>query len=378
MDNLTTSEFIQQQDMFYLNHAAVAPWPLRTANAVKEFANQNHLEGASHYPQWLEVEIRLRSTLARLINAPSPDDIALVKNTSEGLSFVAHGIEWHDSDNIVIPDCEFPSNRIVWESLTQRYGVEVRQVDIHVEQPEQAILDACDRHTRLISASTVQYADGLCLYLDTIGDYCADNNILFCVDAIQSIGALPIDVQAIHADFVVADAHKWMLGPEGIALFYSSALARQKIKLHEYGWHMIETPFNFDSKLWQEASSARRFECGSPNMLGIHAMAASISLLEEVSLNLIASRIQDNSRYLFELIKNHPALSLLTPCNEGRFSGIVSFRHEKVDNNQLYNYLMENKVICAFRGGAIRFSPHFYNTHSQLQEAMELVHSFKV
>jgi cysteine desulfurase/selenocysteine lyase len=216
-------EFPQREDLIYLNHAAVSPWPLRTAETVKRFAEENVREGSRHYPEWLQVEQRLRERLARIINAQSADDIALLKNTSEALSVVAYGLDWRPGDNVVITNQEFPSNRIVWESL-QRFGVELRAADLsHGETAEDAMMALADERTRLVAVSSVQYGTGLRMDLPRLGGFCRAHRILFCVDAIQSVGALRFDVQAMQADFVAADGHKWMLGPEGLALFYCRA-----------------------------------------------------------------------------------------------------------------------------------------------------------
>ena len=232
-------QFPQQNDIYYLNHAAVSPWPRSTAEAVSEFAKENVQHGAADYPRWLGVEQSLRKNLARLINAPSSKNIALQKNTSEGLSTIAYGIEWNPGDQIVISNQEFPSNRIVWESLQDR-GVEVIQADLSGPDPEQAVIDCLGPKARLLSISSVQYGTGLTLDLVKLGQTCRQREVLFCVDAIQSIGALPFDVVANQADFVVADGHKWMLGPEGVALLYLSDRVLASLKLHQYGWHMVK------------------------------------------------------------------------------------------------------------------------------------------
>ena len=303
-NTLISTEFPEQPDHIYLNHAAVAPWPQRTADAVCAFARENSRYGAKHYPRWLEVEEQTRHLLASLINAPAADDIALLKNTSEGLSFIAYGLEWEAGDNIVISDEEFPSNRVVWQSLSH-LGVEVREVSLrNAENPEQALLDATDQKTRLLSISSVQYASGLRMNLRILGEHCQRHQIFFCIDAIQSIGALEFDVQACHADFVIADGHKWMLGPEGIALFYVRADLRPMLKLHEFGWHMLEHSGDYMRKEWQVAESARRFECGSPNMLGIHALHASLTLLQEIGMPHVEAELIERSCYLIEQIKS--------------------------------------------------------------------------
>ncbi len=183
-------EFPQAPGLRYLNHAAVAPWPRRAAEAVAAFAQQNLAVGARDYPQWLETERRLRERLKRLLNAPSIADVALVKNTSEALSFVAFGLDWREGDEVVISDEEFPSNRVVWEAL-QRFDVQVRQVGLKGDDPEADLLQACNGRTRLMAISAVQYASGLRLDLERLGQGCEQRGVLLCIDAIQQLGALP-------------------------------------------------------------------------------------------------------------------------------------------------------------------------------------------
>ncbi len=367
------SEFPQRENIIYLNHAAVAPWPKRTSAAVKAFADENTLQGAANYPQWLKVETELRGRFQRLLHAESPGDIALVKNTSEGLSLVAYGLDWKPGDNIVLTDQEFPSNRIVWESL-ERFGVQVRKAGLGASvSPEEAIISLCDERTRLVSISSVQFGTGLRLDLNKLGVFCEEDGILFCIDAIQSLGALQLDVQAVRADFVVADGHKWMLGPEGLAVFYSSPRVRRRLGLHQYGWHMVKHAGDFDRIEWETATGGRRFEPGSPNMLGIHALSASLSLLEDVGMVQVEEAVLDNVAWLMRLVEQEPNLELITSSANGRFAGIVTFRHRKADQHVLYRRLMDCGVICAARGGGIRFSPHFYNTQEQLEKAIGLV-----
>lgn len=364
-------EFPFSPDYAFLNYAAVAPWPTRTAQAVTTFAQENVTFGPIHYPQWLEKEAECREQLRQLINAPSTDDIALLKNTSEGLSVIAHGLAWRRGDNIVISDQEFPSNRIVWQSLAAQ-GVDVRQVDLlAAETPELALIQACDANTRLLSVSSVQYATGLRIDLAVLGDFCQSQEILFCVDAIQSLGALPLDVRAIQADFVVADGHKWLLGPEGLALFYCRQDLRDHLSLHQYGWHMIEQAHDYDQKNWQVAQSARRFECGSPNMLGIHALSASLSLILELGITYIEAEIMRNREYLYNNINKISGFSCVTL--NSRYSGIIAFGHQQITAEALYQQLRQQNVISAVRGGHVRFSAHVGTSRDVLDRALAVL-----
>ena len=239
------SYFQLDHNIVHLNHAAVAPWPVVTRDAVINFANENVSIGSQRYDCWIKTEQQLKQRLARLINAHSTDEIALLKNTSEGLSLIAQGLRFNAGDNIVIPAEEFPSNKVVWQALETR-GVDVRLVPVQdIEEPELALINAMDEHTRLLSCSSVQFARGLVLDLSIIGKACKQQNVLFCVDAIQSLGAIVFDAQACFADFVVADGHKWMCGPEGTALFYCRKEVQDQLQLTQFGWHMLKDAFDF-------------------------------------------------------------------------------------------------------------------------------------
>ncbi|MDQ4148011.1 MAG: aminotransferase class V-fold PLP-dependent enzyme [Pseudomonadota bacterium] len=366
-------EFPLASDIVHLNHAGVAPWPRRTIDAITQFAQENMHYGSRYYERWLETEAQLRDQLRWLINAQSSDDIALLKNTSEALSTVAYGIDWQPGDNVVTNLQEFPSNRIVWESLRERFGIEVRLADLTTSEiPEDALLALVDDHTRLLSVSSVQYSNGLRMDLSRIGKTCRARGTLLCVDAIQSLGAEPFDVQNCKADFVMADGHKWMLGPEGVALFYCRPERREQLRLTQYGWHMVQHHNDYEHMDWQPASTARRFECGSPNSLGIHALSASISLIQETGTDTIHQKISANVAYLREGLVSL-GLDSLTPRAPERCAGIITFRHPRKGGWELYGSLRVAGVLCAQRAGGIRFSPHFYTPREHLDRALNIL-----
>lgn len=365
-------EFVQAPGLRYLNHAAVAPWPNRAASAVARFAQENVLLGARDYSDWMALEQRLRERLMRLLNAPSTDDIALVKNTSEALSFIAFGLPWQSGDQIVISDEEFPSNRIVWEALAAQ-GVEVIQASLKGDDPEGALLAACGPRTRLMSVSAVQFASGLRLDLQRLGAGCKQQNVLFCIDAIQQLGALPFDVQSYQCDFAMADGHKWLLGPEGLGVFYVRSELREQLKLHEFGWHMLEHMGDYSRTTWEPAKSARRFECGSPNMLGAMALEASLSLLEEVGMPTVAALIAERVQWLQDGLGAIAGITLHSPLNPARRGGILSFSIDGIDNQVVHKALTAQQVVCIPRGPGVRFSPHFYTEKRVIDETIAIV-----
>jgi selenocysteine lyase/cysteine desulfurase len=367
------AEFPQDSALCYLNHAAIGPWPKRTAQTVANFAYQNLARGGADYPDWLVVEQRLRKRIAALLNAPSADDIALTKNTSEGLSTIAFGLDWRPGDEILGLAHDFISNRMVWEALAQR-GVAYRSIDaLPADDPEDAIIQAMTGRTRLVAMSTVHYALGYRFDLERVARACRANGSLLSVDAIQSLGAVPFDLRAVDADFVTGGGHKWLLSPEGLGFLYCRPALRERLTLHQFGWAMRESPYDFEAEAWSPARSARRFESGTPNMLGIHGMDASLSLFEEVGMTFVNSRLADNIDYLSEGLLRIPGVELLTPRRPERRAGILTFRSCVVTGDVLHRSLMDAGVICSPRAGGVRLSPHFYTPQERLDSALEQV-----
>jgi len=199
-----------------------------------------------------------------------------------------------------------------------------------------------------------------------------------------------MDGVATQADFIVADGHKWMMAPEGCALFYSSPEARDRLQLQQYGWHMRETLYDFETTSdtlsnceqpgccseipdWTIAQSARRFEPGSPNILGVHGLEASLSMIDEIGMAQIEKMVLERSRFLIDAVQGHPKLELITPADPARHAGIVTFSVRGNSLEVIHNRLTKKGIQCAVRAGGIRFSPHFYTPMGQLEEAIKLL-----
>ena len=370
---IPVDEFPVLQHGLYANHAAISPWPRTASLAVVAFAMENAEIGSEKYSHWLLRETQLRKRLAGLINASSADDIALLKNTTEGICTVANGIDWCKGDNLVLPADEFPSNRLPWLAL-QRYGVEVREVDIRsTSEPEKALLEQVDKRTRLLSVSAVQWTDGLRLQLETLGQFCQQNNVLFFVDAIQQLGAMQMDVQACGIDFLAADGHKWLLSPEGIAVFFCRENVREQLQINQRGWHMVDEPYQFNRTQWQPSNTALRFEAGSPNTLGQVGMHASIGLLQNIGMPQVEAFITENTVALSTGLDSMPGVELVRPFDQQRVSGIVSFRPANRNLVEIQQTLKRRGLNCTVRGEAIRLSPHFYQAGGPVLEMLDLI-----
>jgi selenocysteine lyase/cysteine desulfurase len=373
IDELAATEFPVADRHVYLNHAAISPWPERARQAVRAFADGITEDGSLHFPDWQAKDGQLRERLRALVNAESTDHIALVPNTSAGLSLVAAGLEWRAGDNVVITDSEFPSNRMVWEALADQ-GVEVREAACTPAQSadcEGNLLSRVDGRTRVVSVSSVQFGTGLALDLKRIGRELAGTDTAFCVDGIQSLGAFPLDAQAIGADFVTADGHKWMLGPEGLGVFYCAPQWLERLRLHQWGWHMAEPFGDFDARQWRPAANARRFEPGTPNTPANHALEASLAVLQEAGIANVAERIGARVGHLIDGLSALPGTEFVSPTEPGRRAGIVTARFgERTD--AVYQALREQDIQVLPRAGGIRFAPHFYNRFAGLDHVLNV------
>lgn len=367
------SEFPLDTDLCYLNHAAIGPWPRRTAQTIAAMAQQIMSRGGADYPAWLKTEQRLRERLASLIGAPGPDDIALVKNTSDGLSIISQGLDWKVGDEVVGVAGDFCSNGMVWEVLNKR-GVSYNAVDTNGStDPEALLIDALSSRTRLLAVSSVHFATGYRYNLDHLSAACRARGILLSVDAIQSLGAVPFDVATVPADFVTAGAHKWLLSPEGIGFLYCRAGLRDELSLHQFGWAMRESPYDFEPDGWELAASARRFEAGTPNMLGIHGLEASLSLFEELGMAFVEQRLAENIAHLESAVLDIDGIRLVTPSDPAKRAGILTFAHANIAGADLHRSLMSAGVICSPRSDGVRLAPHFYTPDSVLDHAIDKI-----
>jgi selenocysteine lyase/cysteine desulfurase len=340
---------------------------------VQSFAEENMRQGSAAYRQWYARENELRKNLAELTGTGETDNIALLKNTTEGICAVAFGLDWRDSDNIVLPRGEFPSNRLPWLAQEAR-GVEIREIDIRsATHAETALIEALDHNTRVLTVSAVQWDDGFRLDLSLLGEACQKRNVLFFVDAIQQLGALPMDVEACQIDFLAADAHKWLLAPEGIAVFYSRDASRAQLKLLQQGWHMFDQPWQFEREDWTPARSAKKFEAGSPNTMGQAAFNASSRLLLDYGMANVGRRVLANTDHLVRRLLDLPGARICSPVETARRSGIVRFAHERLSTQDLHRQLTQSGVSCVIRGNSIRLSPHFYQGESQIESFMKIL-----
>lgn len=356
----------------WLNHAAISPWPRAVGAAMQGFLDDNQTRGPLAYQDWIEVEARLRQRAAALLGNGRPDDIALVANTSTGLNHVALGLDWQPGDSVLFPANDFPSNRLPWTSL-HHLGVRPRAVQLNPRDPEGSLISAIGPSARLLAVSSVQYDTGLRLDLERLGEACERQGVLFCIDAIQHLGALPLDPEQVRADFIVAGSHKWLLAPEGLALFWSRPEARALLAVKTPGWRMFSDPFNFSRRDWTPPADARRFEPGTLNMAGIHGLDAAVGLLLAHGPESIGNALLDRSQMLSEAITAMPGVSLCSPSQRGLMAGIVSIVIDGSSPEAVVARLSLNDIHAAVRGPMVRLSPHFYTPFEQLEQLLRVL-----
>lgn len=349
----------------YLDHAAVAPLPSPVAKAVREWATDLEHNGAVHWGVWRTLVEGIRNRAARRLRA-QPEEICVVRNTTEGVSIIAEGWPWKAGDNLVVPGSEFPSNLYPWLNLRQR-GVEVRVVDVESTATNDrfcsALEQACDDHTAIIACSWVDYASGRRRNLSRLGGIAARRGARLFVDAIQGLGVLPLDVSSLPIDFLAADGHKWMLGPEGAGILYIREECLNQLRMTGPGWNSVVQSGDYSNKSLNLKSTAGRYEAGTYPMPGIAGLHASLQLTSQISDEILESRLLEVRR-LFVAAGENAGLGTEDLPREEQ-SGIISFTVSGCDPRQLMKRLRGQSIIASVRDGRLRVSPHVYNSEDE-------------
>ncbi|MDE0484349.1 MAG: aminotransferase class V-fold PLP-dependent enzyme [Candidatus Poribacteria bacterium] len=366
------AEFPVTKSYVYMNHAGVAPLSRRVRDAMVGFVEDATVNGAVNVDSWTETVEMCRSVAAQLVNADATE-IAFMKNTTQGILIAANGIDWHQGDNVVTTAVEFPANVYPWWSLKERYGVQTRMVPerdgrIHLED----IIEAIDERTRVVTISHVEFASGYRNDIKAIGEICRERDVWFVVDAIQSLGAIEVDVKSSHIDILAADGHKWLLAPEGAAIFYCAKDKLERLINTNVGWASVVNPREFLDYDLTQKPDATRFEEGSYNSTGLYGLKAAIDLLLEIDVSNIETRILELTSGLIKGL-NAKGYRVITPKSDSERSGIVVFESDHYTPAELFTLLNERNIITAERGSGVRVSPHFYNTELEIADLLEVL-----
>jgi selenocysteine lyase/cysteine desulfurase len=365
------SEFPVTRRWAYFDHAAVAPLSARARQAVTEWALDMADNGDVYERRWVQRVEEVRQLAGRLIGA-DPLDIAFVKNTSEGIGIVAEGFPWEPGDNVVTAAEEYPANIYPWMNLARR-GVEVRRVPSRNNRLEiNDVRAAMDTRTRLVSLSWVEYASGFRNDLDAVGALCGERGIHFFVDAIQGLGVFPLDVGQTPVDFLAADGHKWLLGPEGAGIFYIRRDLVERLHPVGIGWNSVTGARDFARIDFHLKPHAGRWESGSLNVAGITGLGASLQLLLDVGIPQIAGRVLELTDYLCQRAQEAGLEVFSSRRGEDR-SNIVSLTVPGAEPRGLVRRCRDQGIVINQRAGRLRVSPHCYNTQAEIDQLLEVL-----
>jgi cysteine desulfurase / selenocysteine lyase len=356
----------------FFDHAADAPLPEPTRQAILAWVNEAAEEGGMAWPRWNRRLQEVRELAARWVNADA-DEIALVRSTTEGINLVAEGLDWRTGDNVVTLADEFPSNQYPWINQRVR-GVETRRVPTDEGRVDLDRLDAaCDGRTRVVSISWVGYVSGWRNDLVKAAEIAHRHGALFFVDAIQGLGAFPLDVAQTPVDFFAADGHKWMLGPEGAGFFYIRRNHLDRLRPIGVGWNSVAHSRDFTRIELEYRPSAERFEGGAPNSVGFIGLGASIELLSGYGAEAVGERILAITDHACEELRRIGARIYSDRENRERCSGIVTFEPPGADAREVRRVCLEQKVALSFRSGRLRISAHAYNDEDDVGRLIEAI-----
>jgi len=357
----------------YLNHAAVAPLPQSVINAVNEVTQEKGDSGGLHWMDWEEEAEETRNAIAGLINA-TPEEIAFVPNTSEGLSIIANGLKWNKNDNIVTNDLEFPSVAFPWQIQAKKHGLELRIVRnrneaLFLEDFE----DKIDRNTKVVAISHVQFSNGFKIDLKRLSHLAHENNAYIIIDGVQGVGQTPVDVKKLDVDFYTSSGYKWLLSPVATGFLFLKRELIEEIDPTFVGYRSDELEHEFHFREISPTKSARRFEHGQLNFPGIAGMRVAIALLEKIGVHNIENRIRVLMDYLIAGIEEIRELKVISSLTPEHRSGIIKVKIENsdIDPEEIITKLQEENIIISSRAGGLRIPCNFYNTEEEIKRLLD-------
>jgi cysteine desulfurase / selenocysteine lyase len=368
---LPRSDFAVTQEYVYLNHAATGVLPRQTRDALVEFVDAQAKEGVVGIARYEAQVHAYRAHIARFIGATEAE-IAILRNTSDGANLVAQGLDWQVGDRVILPNNEFPANAIPWLAL-RRYGVEIDFVDASRERMTPDVLRAMmtDR-TRVVAVSWVSFEDGYRHDLAGLAQVTHERGALFCVDAIQGLGAFGLDVRALDIDVLFGGGQKWLLALQGVSFAYVASELLDRLTVGSPGWRSVANIWDFLRYDQPLAPNATRFEGGTLNFLGALSLDRSIGVIESAGVDAISAHVLDLTDHLAEGLLACGA-NLRSLRGPGISSGIVTFTLPGVDSIALGRALQSEGVVTTWRASGIRVAPHGYNTHDEIDTLLRLV-----
>jgi len=355
----------------YLNSAAVSPLPTTAVAAVNAQLEDVSNHGSLHYLDWIATKERARGLLADMLHVRA-EQIAFLRNTSDGFASIASGLDWKKGDNIVSFVNEFPANFYPWRRVRDDFGVELRlapERDGRVDLEE--LVGMIDANTKVVALSAVQYGSGFRSDLERVGRAARAVDALFCVDIIQGFGALPFDLPAQYVDAASGAGHKWLCAPEGCGILYLSDRARERINPTFVGWISVDDPWNFGDTEQPFRPNALAWESGTGTSSLFYGLEQSLKLLHETGLERIESYLADLTDTLCDSLAGR-GYEIACSRSPGEKSAIVCVRNTGgIHPSELARRLEEQKVIVSPRGDRLRIAPHFYNNSGDIEQLLD-------
>jgi cysteine desulfurase/selenocysteine lyase len=369
------TQFPIRDQLIYANHAGTSPMPRCAADRMKQFADEVSTYASAIYSEWTRGIARTRESAARLLGAETTE-IAFSTSTTAGLRIVAQGIAWKPGDIVIVEERTFPANWLAWVNIAQSRGARVvmwpERTDYAYELEDlERLLKASP--VRMVAATSANFATGFRQDMEAVGRLCKQHGALLTCDAIQTLGVFPLDVRKCHIDFLSADSHKWLMGPEGSAVFFCAKDKLELLDTNAIGWLGRDKYWEYDRLDHPPDPTARRFEEGAPNVAGILAMGESLALLQQIGIDRIAA----HNLTLAERVAaglERIGWRVVSPRRRDRMSSIVASEKTGIDAQEVVNRLLrEQKVFAAARRGFLRISPHFYQTVEDMDRLVEAV-----
>ncbi|MBI5184065.1 MAG: aminotransferase class V-fold PLP-dependent enzyme [Nitrospinae bacterium] len=365
------SEFPVTREWIYLNHLVRSPLPNSVVQAVNSYLSDRNLNGIIHGESWFKTVEEARGLAAQLINS-HVDEIGFIKNTAEGICHIANGIDWHEGDNVITFNREYPCNVYPWMNLKDK-EVDLRFVnamDGRIKGDD--LKDLIDEQTRVVNMSFVQFNNGFRGNLMEIGDICRERGTIFLVDGTQGVGALRLDIKEANIDALAVEGRKWLFVPDGTGFLYCSKGLLGRIRVTEVGASSVINArdfLNYDLTLLPDA---RRFESGILNIAGIYGLKAALKLILDIGIGAIEDRILMLTDHLCQGLEDK-GYQLLSPRGDGEKSGIVAFINDKSPNHILEKRLRDNRIFVSVKEDMVKASPHFYNTEEEIERLIEVL-----
>lgn len=354
----------------YLNSAAVSPIPTVTVNAVLSQLKDVSENGTVNYAEWIATKERCRSLVAAMIGARD-ENVAFLRNTSDGFSAIAAGMKWQKGDNIVSFVGEFPSNFYPWRSVRDQFGVELRlcaERDGRVDEDE--LISMIDSKTKLVAISAVQFASGFRANLQRIGEAARKADALFAVDFIQGLGAMGFDFPAQLVDVGAGASHKWLFAPEGCGILYVSDRARERIAPRLVGWISVETPWDFDDREQNYKPAALSWESGTGPSSLFYGLEQSLLILRDAGLDNIERYLSELSDLLCEGLEGR-GYEMVSSRRPGEKSQIVCIRHlGGMTSTEIFRLLESEGIVISPRGERLRIAPHLFNNRADIERLL--------